>query len=144
NASNPNLQPEDSRAWTGGAVYTPKWVPWGTLTLSLDLWDIERQGVVVAPSAQEVVNRFARGFRVGNPNQFLLPGEVVTLDPVTGGVNFVRTEFQKGARQNARGADLGMQYQMQTQFGTFTVLSQWAYLDEFVFQPNIDAKGRNV
>src|SRR5207302_7796829 len=48
-ASNPNLQQEVSRAWTGGVVYTPKWVPWGTLTLSIDLWDIERTGVVNIP-----------------------------------------------------------------------------------------------
>jgi len=134
-ASNPNLQPEDSRAWTGGVVYTPKWVPWGTLTLSLDLWDIERRGVVAAPSAQEVVNRFARGA--------LLPGEDVQLDPASGGVNFVRTAFQNAGRENGRGADLGGQYQIQTQYGTFTALSQWAYLDQFVFQPTIDTKGRN-
>ncbi|HEY4282825.1 MAG TPA: TonB-dependent receptor [Chthoniobacterales bacterium] len=136
NASNPNLPPEHSNAWTGGAVYTPKWLQWGTLTLSLDLWDIERRGVVVQPSAQEVVNRFAQGR--------LLPGEVVDLDPTTGGVNFVRTAFQNGGRQNARGADLGMQYQIQTQFGTFTALAQWAYLDQFVFQATPDSKGRNV
>jgi iron complex outermembrane receptor protein len=138
-ASNPNLPPEHSNAWTGGAVYTPKWLPdrgWGTLTLSLDLWDIERRGVVVQPSAQEVINRFGRGQ--------LLPGEVVILDPTTGGVSFVRTAFQNGGRQNARGADLGMQYQIQTQGGTFTVLSQWAYLDQFVFQATPDSFGRNV
>ncbi|HEY4281527.1 MAG TPA: TonB-dependent receptor, partial [Chthoniobacterales bacterium] len=128
-SSNKNLQPEDSRAWTGGVVYTPKWVPLGTLTLSLDLWDIERTGVVTAPSAQEVVGRFQRGA--------LLPGEVVEVDPATGGANFVRTAFQNAGRQNARGADLGSQYQIQTQFGTFTALSQWAYLDQFIFQPTI-------
>ena len=135
-SSNPNLQPEDSRAWTGGVVYTPKWVPWGTLTLSLDLWDIERRGVVSAPSAQEVVNRFARGA--------LLPGESVQVDPATGGANFVRTAEQNAGRENGRGADLGMQYQIQTQFGTFTTLAQWAYLDQFVFQPTPGSKGRNV
>jgi iron complex outermembrane receptor protein len=135
-SSNRNLQPEDSRAWTGGVVYTPKWVPWGTLTLSIDLWDIERRGVVNAPSAQEVVNRFARGI--------LLPGEIVQLDPASGGVNFVRTAFQNAGRENGRGADLGMQYQIQTQFGVFTALSQWAYLDQFTFQPTPGSKGRNV
>jgi iron complex outermembrane receptor protein len=135
-ASNPRLPPEHSNAWTGGAVYTPKWVAWGTLTLSLDLWDIERRGVVVQPSAQEVIQRFTRGQ--------LLPGEVVDLDPTTGGVNFVRTAFQNGGRQNARGADLGMQYQVQTQFGMFTVLAQWAYLDQFVSQATPDSFGRNV
>jgi iron complex outermembrane receptor protein len=138
-ASNPHLQPEDSRAWTGGVVYTPKYLPdhgWGSLTVSIDLWDIERRGVVAAPSAQEVVNRF---FGSGP-----LPGEDVQIDPATGSVNFVRTAFQNAGRQNGRGADFGAQYQMQTQFGTFTVLGQWAYLDQFVFQPTIASKGRNV
>jgi iron complex outermembrane receptor protein len=135
-ASNKHLQPEDSRTWTGGVVYTPKWIPWGTLTLSLDLWDIERRGVVTAPTAQEVVNRSQRGA--------LLPGEVVQIDPATGGANFVRTAYQNAGRQNARGADLGGQYQIQTQLGTFTALSQWAYTDQFVFQSTTESKGRNV
>jgi hypothetical protein len=106
------------------------------LTLSLDLWDIERTGVVTAPTSQQVVNRFA--------SMTLLPGEEVELDPATGGVNFVRTAFQNSGRQNARGADLGMQYQIQTQYGTFTLLSQFAYLDQFIFQPTVDSKGKNV
>ena len=75
-ASNPNLKPEDSRAWSGGIVYTPKWIPtqWGTVTLSVDLWDIERQGVVVTPSAQEVVNRAFEGVAAGGPfGAHLLP-----------------------------------------------------------------------
>ena len=136
NVSNPNLPPEDSRTWTGGAVYTPKWVPWGTLTVSLDLWDIERRGIVIQTTAEETVHRFARGT--------LLPGEIVEIDPVEGGVSFVQTSFQQGGRQNARGADLGMQYQIQTEAGTFTFLSQWAYLDQFVFQATPDSPGPNV
>src|SRR4029077_18997346 len=72
------------------------------------------------------------------------PGEVVEIDPATGGASFVRTAFQNAGRQNARGADLGAQYQIQTQFGTFTLLSQWAYLDQFVFQPTTESFGRNV
>ena len=74
----------------------------------------------------------------------LLPGEVVQTDPATGGVNFVRTAFQNAGRQNARGVDLSGQYQYQTQYGTFTALAQWAYMDQFVFQPTIDSKGRNT
>src|SRR5207302_259966 len=46
-SSNPNLQPEDSRSFSGGFVYTPKYVP--GLNLSVDFWDIERTGVVAAP-----------------------------------------------------------------------------------------------
>jgi hypothetical protein len=37
-----------------------------------------------------------------------------------------------------------MQYQIQTQFGTFTALAQWAYLDQFVLQATPDSFGRNV
>ncbi|HJT82092.1 MAG TPA: TonB-dependent receptor [Chthoniobacterales bacterium] len=138
-SSNPDLQPEDSRAWTGGVVWTPKFLPdhgWGTLTISIDLWAIDRRGVVAAPSAQEVVNRFFSGQA--------LPGEEVQIDPAQGGVNFVRTAFQNAGRQNARGVDLGGQYQLQTQFGTFTALSQWARLDEFEFQPTTASPSRNV
>jgi len=136
-ASNPNLKPEDSRAWSGGIVYTPKWIPtqWGTVTLSVDLWDIERNGVVVTPSSQEVVNRAFEGVAAGGPfGLHLLPGEVVQLDPTGQTVNFVQTSFQNAGRQNARGVDLGLQYQIQTGFGTFTWLSQATYLDSFIFQ----------
>jgi outer membrane receptor protein involved in Fe transport len=57
--ANKNLQPEDSRNFSAGFVYTPKWIknwqPNATLTLSVDFWDVERQGVVTAPSAQSLV-----------------------------------------------------------------------------------------
>ena len=43
--SSPDLQPEDSVSFTAGVVWTPKWVP--GLTLSVDVWDTERTGVVV-------------------------------------------------------------------------------------------------
>src|SRR5213083_1905365 len=33
NNPNPHLGPERSRNWSGGIVYTPKWIPWGSLTL---------------------------------------------------------------------------------------------------------------
>ncbi len=137
-SSNPTLQPEDSRAWTGGVVWTPKWIPpqYGAVTLSLDLWDIERTGVVTAPLSQEVVNRFSRGA--------LLPGEQVQLDPATGGVNFVATLFENAGRQNARGADMSGQWQLQSAWGTFTVLSQWSYLDQFIFQATTESITRNV
>ena len=57
--ANRNLQPEDSRNFSAGFVYTPKWIknwqPNATLTLSVDFWDVERTGVVTVPSAQSLV-----------------------------------------------------------------------------------------
>jgi iron complex outermembrane receptor protein len=133
--ANPLLAPERSRTWSGGVVYTPKWIPAGQLTVTVDLWDIEREGVVTPPSAQDVVNRFMSGH--------LRPGEEVVLDPSGTNVTFVRTNFQNASRENARGVDLGIQYQLPTRYGTFTCLTQVTYLDSFIFQfPG--AKAREV
>jgi iron complex outermembrane receptor protein len=124
--ANPLLAPERSRTWSGGAVYTPKWIPSGQLTVTVDLWDIEREGVVTPPPAQDVVNRFT--------SSHLRPGEEVILDPSATSVAFVRTNFQNASRENARGVDLGIQYQLPTRYGTFTSLTQVTYLNSFIFQ----------
>jgi iron complex outermembrane recepter protein len=124
--ANPLLAPERSRNWSGGVVYTPKWIPAGQLTVTVDLWDIEREGVVTPPTAQDVVSRFISGH--------LLRGEEVVLDPLGTSVTFVRTNFQNAGRENARGVDLGIQYQLPTRYGTFTSLTQVTYLDSFIFQ----------
>jgi outer membrane receptor protein involved in Fe transport len=139
---NKNLQPEDSRAWTGGAVYTPKFVqnmmPGVTLTLHLDLWDIERTGVVVVPSAQNVISRCKPDLNNGGLcTSGLNPGEEVDIDTAGGTVTFVKTTFLNGGRENARGADMGFQLQYQNdKFGTFTWWTEATYLDSFIFQAN--------
>ena len=126
NNPNPHLGPERSRNWTGGIVYTPKWIPAGTLTVTIDLWDIERSGVVMTESAQSVIERFLAGK--------LQPGEAVHLDPSGNFVTEVVSPFVNGGRQNARGVDFAIQYQLNTRFGTFTSLTRATYLDQFVFQ----------
>ena len=45
--SNSALQPEDSRNFTAGIVYTPKFVP--GLTLSFDIYNIDLTGAVFLP-----------------------------------------------------------------------------------------------
>jgi iron complex outermembrane recepter protein len=140
--SNKNLKPGDSRDFTGGFVYTPKWMPSGhTLTFAVDFWDIERTGVVTQPSAQEVVNRFRKGQ--------LLPGEIVQLsgppnDPATS-VNFVQSAFFNSGKQKARGVDFTLLYQYQTpNWGTFTWTTQATYLDSFIFQLDSSSKPHEV
>ena len=138
---NKNLQPEDSRAWTGGVVYTPKfvqnWVPGLNLTAHLDLWDIERTGVVVVPSAQNVVTRCKPDLATGQCTGSLNAGEEVDIDQAGGTVTFVKTNFLNGGRENARGADMGFQLQYQSQkWGTWTWLTEATYLDSFIFQAN--------
>ena len=130
---NKNLQPEDSRNFSAGFVYTPKWIknwqPNATLTMSVDFWDVERTGVVTVPSAQSLVQAFFKGT--------LQPGQQVNIDPATNTANFVKSGFENSGRQRARGIDFSLQYQFQTaNWGTFTWSNDWTYLDSFLFQLN--------
>ena len=122
-SSNPGLQPEDSRSFSGGFVYTPKYVP--GLNLSVDFWDIERTGVVTAPLDDQVLQRELTGT--------LLPGEAVERD-IGGNITRILVRNQNIGNQEARGFDFGLQYQRPTPWGTFTSLTQVTYLDEFIFQ----------
>src|SRR5437764_9747224 len=139
--ANKNLQPEDSRNFSAGFVYTPKWIknwqPNATLTMSVDFWDVERTGVVTVPSAQSLVQAFFKGT--------LGPGEQVNIDPATNTANFVKSGFENSGRQRARGVDFSLQYQFQTaNWGTFTWSNDWTYLDSFLFQLNAAAKTHEV
>jgi len=115
-SSNRNLQPEDSRSFSGGFVYTPKYVP--GLNLSVDFWDIERTGVVAAPLDQQVLDGIAPG--------------IVERD-AGGFITRILIANQNFGSQEARGYDFGLQYQRPTPWGTFTSLTQVTYLDEFLF-----------
>ena len=133
--ANRNLQPEDSRNFSAGFVYTPKWIHnWNassTLTMSVDFWDVERTGVVTVPSAQSLVTAF---FKSGGN---LPPGQQVNIDPTTNTANFVLSGFENSGRQIAKGIDLSLQYQYQTtNWGTFTWSNDWTYLESFLFQLN--------
>ena len=134
---NKNLSPEHDRTWTGGIVYTPKWIPqkYGTLTLTVDLWDVERTGVVVFLSPQQVIAGFNAGVVPGfvSPAKPPATGAAVLFDP-SGTFNGVQSPFSNGGRENARGVDLGLQYQLETGIGTWTWLTRVSYLDQFVFQ----------
>ena len=92
--------------------------------MTVDLFDIESLGRVVGANAQDVVNRVANG----QP----LFGERVTRD-AEGHIILVEKAFQNGGSQKARGIDLGVQYVLETRWGTFTSLTQATFLDSFQF-----------
>ena len=119
--TNPSLQPEDSRNFTAGFVYSPKFLP--GLTFSFDLWNIETNGVVYLPDDADILRRDDDGQ--------LLTGETVVHDPDSGEVTRIIKTFQNGGSERARGVDLSLQYQLQTPFGIFTSLTQATYIDSF-------------
>jgi iron complex outermembrane receptor protein len=128
--SNPHLQPEDSRSFSAGFVYTPKYVP--GLNVSIDFWDTERIGVVAAPTAQQVLDR--------EFTHSLLPGEAVERDPNSGRITRILLSNQNLGSQEARGYDFAVQYQRATPWGTFTSITQATYLDEFLFPQFIEGE----
>jgi iron complex outermembrane receptor protein len=121
--SSPNLAPEDSETFSGGVVWTPKFVP--GLTISTDLWQIERTGVVQSAFLDAVLERERNGT--------LLPGEQVDRLP-DGTITRIVVSNRNEASQKANGVDFGIQYQWPTSFGTFTSLTQATYLNSFEVQ----------
>ncbi len=126
--STPTLQPEDSRSFTAGLVYTPKFI--NGLTLSIDIFDIERTGVVVVSSVSDILQREEAG--AAGTGQGLLPGEIVERDSA-GFITRVFAPFINSGSLKSRGIDFGLQYVYQTSFGTFTSLTNATYLDSFQF-----------
>jgi outer membrane receptor protein involved in Fe transport len=140
--ANRHLSPEHDRSWTGGFVYTPKWVPpqWGSFTLTVDLWDIERTGVIMAVAPQSIVNAYEAEAvpGVGGVAGIVTPAkakpsQTAVLFGPDGSFAAVQSPFQNGGKQLARGIDLGLQYQIQTPIGTFSSLTRTSYLEDFVF-----------
>jgi len=135
---NKNLAPEHDRTWTAGFVYTPKWIPprYGSLTLTVDFWDVERTGVAMFLAPSFIVNQYNAGVFPGivSPAVPTLASPPAVLFDPEGGFAGVSSPYINGGRENARGVDLGLQYQIETGFGTWTWLTRVSYLDQFVFQ----------
>ena len=126
-AGNPGLQPEDSHTFSAGVVWTPKFIP--GLTLSVDVWNIERYGIVITPSLEDVLAREVAGA--------LQPEEKVERD-AAGNIERVSFSFLNAGSQKANGIDLGLQYQLETRFGTFTSTTNATYLNSFQFAGTAD------
>jgi outer membrane receptor protein involved in Fe transport len=57
------------------------------------------------------------------------PGVLFNPD---GGYAGIVSPYQNGGRTRTNGVDLGVQYQVDTGIGTFSLLSRWSYLNEMV------------
>jgi iron complex outermembrane recepter protein len=120
---NPDLQPEHSRNFTAGVVYTPKFAP--GLTVSIDLFNIEMNGRVLDATSDpaRTVTRIESG------NAF--PGESVVRDENRNLVSITQVSFINLGAQKARGADFSIAYELQTIVGTFRSTILATYLDSF-------------
>lgn len=103
---------------------------WG-LTLSIDVFDIERTGLVIASSVPGILSR--------EENGGLLPGEIVQRD-ASGFISRVFIPFINSGSLQVNGVDFGLQYVYPTAYGTFTSLTQVTYNNSWKLQ--LDPAGR--
>ena len=132
---NPNLQPEDSRNFTVGAVYSPKAVP--NLTLNLDLFNIETTGWINPnPDPSRAIERIESGHG--------LPGESVTRDADGHLVQLTYVSFENSGTQKVRGADFGFAFQLPTSAGAFRWNTLVTYLDSYQFSASPGLKEQEL
>src|SRR5205814_6940073 len=132
---NKDLHPEHDRTWTAGVVYTPKWIPakYGQVTLTVDFWDVERTGFIMYQSPNSLLN----AYNAGKIPAVVSPAVPTATQPATlfdqfGDFAGVNAPYGNGGRTRTNGVDLGLQYQIETSVGTFSLLSRWSYLNEMV------------
>ena len=115
---NKNLVPEHDRTWTGGFVYTPKWIPpqWGSLTFTVDFWDIERTGLVGGVAPQLIIDEFVAQGGMGLGSVKIItgtlppkPGQSAVLFDPEGNFAGVASPLLNGGKQDSRGVDLELQ-----------------------------------
>src|SRR5206468_6357485 len=108
----------------------PKYVQ---LTLTVDFWDVERTGVTMYFSPSLIINGYNADIFTGvvtrAPLSATQPGVLFNPDGSYAGVV---SPYQNGWRTRTNGVDLGLQYQVDTGIGTFSLLSRWSYLNEMV------------
>jgi outer membrane receptor protein involved in Fe transport len=128
---NHKLQPEDSRTFTAGVVYSPKYVT--GLTLTVDLWNIENTGWInPVPDTTAIITAIENGHGA--------PGESVTRDANGQLTHISLLTVRNSGTQKVRGADFGLVYEFATSIGTFRSTTDVTFLDSFQFAFNAGQK----
>jgi iron complex outermembrane receptor protein len=120
---NPNLQPETSTQWSVGTV----WEPVARLSIGLDYWSIEQDGVIstldpayIVANESQFPGRVIRG--PVDPAYPTLPGPIVAIDGSL--INIGKTETS--------GVDVAVRWRSAaTDAGTFGVGLQGTYVRQF-------------
>lgn len=128
---NHDLQPEDSRTFSAGVVYSPKYVP--GLTLTVDLWNIENTGWINPnPDPSAIITEIENGHG--------LPGESVIRDDDGHLTHLSLVGARNSGTQKVRGVDFALVYEIPTPIGSFRSTTQVTYLDSYQFAFNAGQK----
>lgn len=147
-SGNPNLKPEESRAWSAGIVVEPRFLEsaLGRIILTADYWNIRQTGVVgLFGEGNALINDYLQ--RVGGGTDPNVVRSAPTADDTTlfagtgltpaGRVLFVQDQYRNLLPQEVAGIDLGLSWRLPpTSIGNFTLNLNAAYLDKFFLQPS--------
>jgi outer membrane receptor protein involved in Fe transport len=130
-AGNRKLDAEKTKSFNVGMVWSPEIQKLKGLTLSLDFWQIERNGKVDS-NYQDTVNRFFGRDADGKAAPGgMLPGESVVLFS-DGSIRTVNSVFFNVGQTKVRGWDVGAEYRIPTErAGVFTWSAAVTYTDSY-------------
>ncbi len=129
---NPELEPETSRNWGLGLVWTPPQAP--GLSVSADLYRITQKDVV-ATSAQYVVEQNARNGSFSERVERDAMGNLVVIEA---------NNLNIGRRQ-VSGADLNLNWQIGAdELGQFQIAGSASWIQEYLTQQDANARELNV
>ncbi len=130
---NPDLEAETAKTWTAGVVLRPSFIP--RLSFTFDWYNIEIQGAVNTPTAEEITELCVDQPTLDNP---FCPN--VDRDPESGFVIGWRAGPQNVAFFETAGFDATLNYSVPLgDLGTLDTSLLVGYLDKLNFVPSIGA-----
>lgn len=129
--SNPLLQPERSRSWTAGLVYSPSYAQ--GLDFTLDWWKIRIDDTMVSDAPNTILSDCYISLIESRCAQF-------GRDPVTGIVNDLSYGLRNAGYTEIEGFDFGVGYRWDTNaMGAFSVNWDSTYFSSYDYKATNDA-----
>ena len=126
-SGNPKLEPEKSRSWNIGTVYTPAQIK--GLTLRVDYYSIFKKNNIGLLQTQYVLDQYLAGNAAFQ--------NAVDVNPTSRFVTEVRTPYSNLGKEVSRGFDYGFTYDYPTRdLGRFTFTFDATYLQTYLYTPD--------
>ncbi len=125
--SNPDLKPEESESMSIGVVFSPT----DTMTIGLDLWDVEITDVIDSLSASDMVyEESIDGSYASNITRQAATQLDLDVGVSSGDILSVQTSYFNLNSLTARGVDLNFDWVLDTKYGRFNPYATSTYMDD--------------
>ncbi|MCF5925296.1 TonB-dependent receptor, partial [Xanthomonas perforans] len=127
---NPDLEPEDAKSLTVGAVWTPSFLP--GLTLTVDYFNIKIDNAIQRIDGSTKLSICYNTPGLAHP---FCGNDNFTRNPITGEVDFLSSQPVNAANERVRGIDLGGLYEFAVAGFDSTLSVDVSYLDQYDVRP---------